>query len=59
MNTRIYLSRDDWLIKFILGSVRGHELSEPIEDYTKRQTTIFSSYRQLLDFVDDCKDTIW
>ena len=42
-----------------LGSVRESELYEPIEDYTKRRTTIFTSYKQLLDFVDDCKDTIW
>jgi len=42
-----------------LGSVRESELYEPIEDHTNRQTTVFSSYKQLLDFVDDCKDTIW
>jgi len=42
-----------------LGSVRQSELFEPTEDQSKRQTTRFSSYKQLLDFVDDCKDTIW
>ncbi|CAF3359729.1 unnamed protein product [Rotaria sp. Silwood1] len=49
------------LIKMVeqTGSVRKSELSEPVEDHTKRQPTIFSSYKQLLDFVDDCKDTIW
>ncbi|CAF1131792.1 unnamed protein product [Rotaria sordida] len=49
------------LIKMVeqTGSVRKIELFEPIEDYTKRQTIVFSSYKQLLDFVDDCKDTIW
>ncbi|CAF2493808.1 unnamed protein product [Rotaria sp. Silwood2] len=49
------------LIKMVeqTGSVRKSELSESLEDHTKRQTTIFSSYKQLLDFVDDCKDNIW
>ncbi|CAF1635475.1 unnamed protein product, partial [Adineta ricciae] len=41
------------------GAVRESELYEPIEDEHKDQTTFFSSYKQLLDFVDDCKDTIW
>lgn len=43
----------------LLGTVRVNELSESIEDHTKRQTMFFSSYKQLLDFVDDCKDTLW
>lgn len=42
-----------------LGAVRESELYEPIEDEHEGQTTFFSSYKQLLDFVDDCKDTIW
>lgn len=42
-----------------LGAVRESELYEFLEDHTKHQTIFFSSYKQLLDFVDDCKDTIW
>lgn len=41
------------------GSVQTSEFHQPIEDQTKQQTTRFSSYKQLIDFVDDCKDTIW
>lgn len=41
------------------GVVRANEFHQPIEDINKRQTTRFSSYKQLIDFVDDCKDTIW
>jgi hypothetical protein len=42
-----------------LGSVGENEFNEPIEDLNKRQTTVFTSYRQLLDMVDDCKENIW
>lgn len=41
------------------GSIRTSEFHQPIEDETKRRTTRFSSYKQLIDFVDDCKDAIW
>lgn len=41
------------------GAVQTNEFHQPIEDLSKRQTTKFSSYKQLIDFVDDCKDTIW
>ena len=42
-----------------LGSVHKSELDESIEDPSKRRTTVFTSYKQLLDTVDDCQDTIW
>ena len=42
-----------------LGLVRENEFNEPIEDGNKRQTTVFTSYKQLLNIVDDCKETIW
>jgi hypothetical protein len=42
-----------------LGTVRESELFEPIEDNSKRHTIRFTSYKQMLDIVDDCKETIW
>ncbi|CAF4452384.1 unnamed protein product [Rotaria socialis] len=42
-----------------VGPIRKSELSEPIEDPTKHETIIFSSYKQVINLVDDCKDTIW
>lgn len=42
-----------------LGSVGENEFNQPIEDLNQRQTTVFTSYKQLLDMVDDCKENIW
>lgn len=38
-----------------LGSVREDELEEPIEE----MTNVFTSYKQMIDTIDDCKESIW
>ena len=59
INSEQFRSKENVCSLCFIGAVRESELYEPIEDEHKGQTTFFSSYKQLLDFVDDCKDTIW
>ncbi|CAF1931196.1 unnamed protein product [Rotaria magnacalcarata] len=39
--------------------IRKSELSESIEDPTKYEAIVFSSYKQVINLADDYKDTIW